>query len=131
MKRVFVLALLLSLAITSVFAADFTVQTVNGRVEREAGNQRVAVQVGDVLKSDTVIITGVGSTVVLLDRNGKTVNVRAAQNGKVADLTRSGISISGNVTRTDTTAAVRITSQTTTASARASDVAADLDIAAE
>jgi len=134
-KAVFVIVI--ALAVTSaVFAQNaqsYTVQSVAGRVQMEAGNNRVEVAVGDVLSADTVIHTGIGASLVLISGD-RTVSVPAAQNGKkIADLVTSGsgIRISGNVAVIDTGAVNRNVGQVSTASARASDAAADLDIAAE
>jgi hypothetical protein len=134
MKRiVFLLVIALAMA-GSVFAqGGFTVQSVTGRVQREAGNNRVDVVVGDVLSANTVVHTGIGASLVLRE-GARTFTVPAAQNGKmISDLITAGSSvrISGNVTTVDTAAVSRTTGQVATASARASDVAADDDIAAE
>jgi hypothetical protein len=131
MKRIIFL-MVIALAVTvSVAAQSYTVQSVSGRVQREAGNNRIDIVVGDVLPSSTVIHTGIGSSMVLTEGE-RTYNVLAAQNGRVADLvTRSSnIRVSGNVTVVDTSTGRR-TGQISTASARASDAAADDDIAAE
>ena len=134
MKKVIILAILACVIAASAFAGeDFTVQTVKGRVEREQGNQKIALKAGDKVNSDTVIFTGVGASVVLVNKDGKTFTISAARSGKVADLTKAaaGIRIGGNVSKTDTEAVNRTTSQTTTASARASDQAGEDNIAAE
>ena len=133
MKKVLFLAILVCAVAVFAFAQDFTVQSVTGRVQRESGNQKIDVAAGDVLKADTVIITGVGASVVLKDADGKTFTVSAVKNGKVAELTKSaaGIRIGGNVAKTDTGAAIRTTTQVGTASARASDQAGEDNIANE
>ena len=133
MKRIVVFAILIGVITAFAFAESFTVQNVTGRVERESGSQRVVVKAGDTFNGETVIVTGVGASVVLKDGEGKTFTVSAAKNGKVAELTRAaaGIRIGGNVARTDTGAVNRTTAQVGTASARASDQAGEDDIAAE
>jgi len=132
MKRIMVLAVLFCVVSAFAFASDFSVQSVTGSVEREAGNQKVAVKAGDTLNGDTVIHTGAGATVVLRAANGRTITVPAAQNGTVADLTRPGVRIGGNVSQTNTDAVTRTAGGGSgTASARASDAAGDDDIAAE
>jgi len=133
MKKIIVLAILVCAVSVFVFAEDFAVQTVTGRVERESGNKKVAVIAGDTIDGEAVIHTGVGASLVLRDKDGKSFTINAAKNGKVAELTKAaaGIRIGGNVTRTDTTTVGRTTTQVGTASARASDQAADDDIAAE
>jgi len=126
-----VFAILFCLVTAAAFASDFTVQTVTGSVEREAGSQKVAVKSGEALSGDTVIHTGQGASVVLRAANGRIITVPAAQNGTVADLTRPGIRIGGNVAQTNTDSISRTTAGSATASARASDAAGDDDIAAE
>ena len=132
MKRVGFLVLIALAVTVAVFAQNYSVQEVTGRVEREAGNQRVAIRVGDTLTADTVIHTGVGASLVL--KNGdRTFTVQAVRNGKVSELitTASNVRITGNITRVDTAETSRTTTQVSTASARASDAAAGEDIAAE
>ena len=133
MKKV-VLVVLIAMAVTAAVAAQsYTVQSVSGRVQREAGNSRIDIAVGDVLSADTIIHTGIGAALVV--RVGeRTVNIPAAQNGmRLAELVASGsgIRISGNVVQVDTGAVSRTTAQVGTASARASDAAEDDDITAE
>jgi hypothetical protein len=132
MKKIF-LALVIAFVFTAAVSAQtYTVQSVTGRVEREAGNQRVAVKAGDTLNADTVIHTGVASSLVLKS-GSDSFNVPAMQNGKVSSLVTAaaGVRISGNIARVDTGEAARVTGQVSTASARASDSAQDKDIAAE
>ena len=131
MKKVIIFCLLACFLTTFAFAAErFTVQSVKGTVEKVSGG---AVKAGDTLDGETVIRTGVGASVVLLDADGKSVTVPAARNGKVAELAKAATSvrIGGNVVRTDTDAVSRTTGQVGTASARASDQAGGDDIAAE
>ena len=128
-----VLFVLIALAVvTAAFAQNYTVQEVTGRVERESGNQKVAIKAGDTLTANTVIYTGVASSLVLKDGD-KSFTVHAVRSGKVSELitAASGIRIGGNITRVDTAQTDRTTTQVSTASARASDAAADEDIAAE
>ena len=132
MKKMIFFAVFVCLIAGFACAQSYTVQELTGRVERESGNQRVALKAGDSLTADTVIHTGVGSTLVL--RSGdRTYTVQAVRSGKVSELTNasSGIRISGNVTRVDTAQVDRTTGQVSTASARASEAAAGDDIAAE
>ena len=132
MRNLVVFAIIFCVVTAVAFASDFTVQTVTGNVEREAGNQRVAVKAGEALSGDTVIHTAQGASVVLRAANGRTITVPAAQNGTVADLTRPGVRIGGNVSQTNTDAVNRTAAGGSgTASARASDAAGDDDIAAE
>ena len=132
MKRIGFLVLIALAVVTAAFAQNYTVQEVTGRVEREAGAQRVALKAGDTLAADTVIHTGVGSSLVLKSGD-RSFTDQAVRSGKVSELTSagSGVRISGNVTRVDTGQVNRTTAQVSTASARASDAAADEDIAAE
>ena len=114
-------------------AQNYTVREVKGRVEKEAGDTRVQVKSRDTLTADTVIHTGVASSLVISD-GSKTFTVQAARSGKVSELisTSSGLRInSRNITQVDTDKADRTTNQVSTASARASDAAEDDDIADE
>ena len=133
MKKITILVLLACMITVFAFSQNFTVQSVNGRVEREAGSQRVEVKPGEILGSDTVIYTLVGASVVLIDESGRPVTVPSARNGSVAELTRAsaGIRIGGNVASTNTGTVTRTVAQVGTASARASDAAREEDIAAE
>ena len=129
MKRMCFLVVIALAITTAVFAQEYTVQSVTGRVQREAGNNRVDIAVGDVLSAQTVIHTGIGATLVVRE-GGNTFTIPGGQTGKrVEELitSGSGIRIGGNVTRTDTGAASRTTGQVSTAAARASDAAADYE----
>ena len=132
MKKIAILIVMLSIVTAAAFAQSYTVQSVTGRVQREAGNVRVEVKTGETLAAETVIYTGVGASLVLKSGD-KTFTVPAARSGKVTDLASasSGLRISGSVARTDTDAAARTTAQVSTASARASDAAAEEDLVAE
>ncbi|MCL2067872.1 MAG: hypothetical protein FWG99_10450 [Treponema sp.] len=132
MKRTIIFTVMMAALIACAFGQNYTVQNVTGRVEREAGSQRVAVRAGDSLPGDTLIYTGVGASLVV--NNGeRTVTVQAARSGRLEELAAaaSGIRISGNIARVDTRVVSRTTAQVSTASARASDAAQDEDIAAE
>ena len=132
MKKIVFWAVLMIAAAVCVFAQSYTVQSVSGRVQREAGNNRVDVNTGDTLTADTVIHTGVGATLTLKEGD-KNYTVPGARSGKVKELatTSSTVRIGGNIATTDTGAVARTTGQTSTASARASEAAAEDDIAAE
>ena len=134
MKRA-IMVLVIALAVTAtVSAQNFIVQSVSGRVQRESGISKVDVTVGDNLSGNTVLHTGLGSSLVLKEGD-KTFSVAAGQSGKrVSELVNigSGIRIGGNVTNQASTGRQsRVTGQTSTAAARASDVAADDDVSAE
>ena len=132
MKKVLFLMVMASIVAVSAMAQSYTVQNVTGRVQQEKSGQRVELKAGDSISGDTVIHTGIGATLVL-KTGDKTMSVSQARSGKVSDLAAAapGVRISGNVARTNTGAASRGTAQVTTASARASEAAADDDIAAE
>ena len=134
MKKVVLFVIIVFFAAGMVFAQSYTVQSVAGRVQREAGSNRIDVKVNDTLTSDTVIHVGVGASLILKDAD-KTYTVSAARRGKLEELisASSGVRITGNVTRADVGTTGRTTGQVATASARASDEAEaeDDDIAAE
>ena len=132
MKKIVFFLIIVFVVTVSAFAQTYTVQSVTGRVEQEAGGKRVAVKTGDTLNAGTIIHTGVASSLAL--KNGEqSLTIPAMRSGKVAELTTvtSSIRISGNVARIDTGEVDRTRAQVSTASARASDAAEDEDIAAE
>jgi hypothetical protein len=133
MKRIVFFVMVALLVTAALTAQSYTVQSVTGRVQREAGSNRVDIVTGEVLSANTVIHTGIGAGMVLI--NGEdTFNIPSAQNGKsVVDLVSAsaGMRISGNVAQTDTNVANRTTGLVLTNTARAADAAADDDIAAE
>ena len=129
-KKFFIISVMVLLAV-SVFADSYTVQSVNGRVEQERGNTRVLIKVGDVLSANTVIHTGIGSSVVLRDGD-RTLTIPAVRAGKVSELvSTSNVRVGGSVARANTGNVTRTTGQVATASARASDAAAADDIGDE
>jgi len=125
----FVIAMIIA---TAVSAQSYTVQEVTGRVQKEAGSNRVNITAGETLNADAMIHTGVGASLVL-KAGDNTFTVPAARSGMLSELitSASGVRIGGNITRTDATAAGRNIGQISTASARASDAADALDVAAE
>ena len=137
MKKILVFTVMACVLAGSVLAqsgsqASYTVQSVTGRVQREAGNARVDVKIGDILTSDAVVHTGVGASLVLREGE-KSFTIPPVRSGRIGDLVvaGTGMRISGNVSRVETGAAARATTQVATASARAADAAEDDDIAAE
>ena len=138
MKKATFFVIFICLAAVLTFAESYTVQNVTGRVEREIGGNgaaaaRAIIKTGEMLDGETVIYTGIGSSIVLKDKGEKTTAVPAARNGKVSDLVKAatGVRISSNIARTDTSAVGRSNAQIGTASARASEAAGDWNIAAE
>jgi len=132
MKKIVFFVFMVCAISVCVFAQNYSVQSVTGRVQQEKGGSRVDVKTGDTLTAETIIHTGVGASLILKEGD-KTFTVAAARNGKVSELAAasSGVRISGNVAKTDTSAVSRITAQTSTASARASEAAQYEEIAAE
>ena len=132
MKRTVITAIMMCVLTGFVFAQNYSVQSVTGRVQRENGNNRVDVNVGDILTNETVIHTGVGASLILAEGD-RTFTISAARGGTVGELAAatSGIRINGNITRADTGSTARAAGQVSTASARASDAAEDDNIAAE
>jgi len=132
MKRIVVLVIMMCVVGACVFAQNYIVQSVTGRVQQEKGGSRVDLKVGDTVTADTVIHTGVGASVILKDGD-KTLNVAAARSGKVSEVASasSAVRITGSVAKTDTGAVNRTTAQASTASARASEAAQGDDVAAE
>lgn len=130
MKRIILILLIAGLA-GLLFAGDFTVQSVNGRVEMEVSPGKwEAVTTGAVLSGATVINTGLNSSLTLKDGE-RTVTVRAMQKGTIETLAGtsggSGIRISGRIAETGVSASGRNTGGILTASTRASDAADDVE----
>jgi len=115
-----------------VFAQNYTVESVTGFVQKEAGGKRENLRAGELLNADTVIHIAAEASLVL-KFGERMINIPSARSGRVADLssTGSGLRIGGNVSRVDTTTTSRVSGQAITASARASDAARDDDISAE
>jgi len=137
MKKIMVLVVVFVILAGSVFAqnsqqANYTVRTVTGRVQREAGNSRVDVRAGDILSPLTVVYTGIGASLVLTQGEA-TFTIPANRNGRVGELAvaGTGVRLNENVARVETGVIARTGNQISTASARASDAAADDDIAEE
>jgi len=119
MKKIVFLVIIMAVAAASAFAQTYTVDSVTGRVQRDAGGRMVDVRVGDVLADDTVIRTAVGASVVLIDA-GNSFTIPAGRNGKIEELISGTARIGGNVSSVDTGTVSRTTGQVSTASARAS-----------
>ena len=132
MKRILFFTVLMAALTVCAFAQSYTVQSVTGRVQQDKGSSKIEVKAGETLSGDTVIYTGIGASIVLKEGD-KTYTIKAGRNGKVSELAASSSSakISGNVATTNTDEVNRTKAQVSTASARASDAAADADIAAE
>jgi len=134
MKRVVFLVMLVCMSAAFVFAANFTVVSVTGRVEKDSGAQRVEVRVNEILDGNVILHTGVGASVVLRDENGRSITVAAGRNGSIAELTTANttpsVRVGGTISRTDTGAVSRTTAQVGTASARASTSVVNVQAAA-
>ena len=137
MKKIMVLFVVFIILAGYIFAqnsqqANYIVKTVTGRVQREAGNSRVDVKAGDTLPPLTVVYTGIGASLVLTQGEA-TFTIPANRNGKVGELAAAGagVRINENVARVETGVTARTGGQISTASARASDAAADDNIAEE
>jgi len=130
MKKIGFLIVITLFVSMAVFAQNYTVQEITGRVERSLGNDRWdAVKVGDVLPADTIVRT-VGLGVSFTVRSGDQVFRigPATRPGKISELAASGtIRIQGNVSQVDTGAASRMGGSVSTAMPRQSDAAAIMD----
>ena len=132
MKKTVMIALFALMTAAAVFA-QYTVEEVSGRVERDAGKGKwEAVKTGDSLKADTIIKTAVGAN-LKVKFNGKVLTVGPMKTGKIEDLAGSSstIQIQGKVVQTDTSTVNRNSGNASTASARASDAAAEIEVAEE
>jgi predicted S18 family serine protease len=133
MKKILLLLIVFMAGAAAAFTQSFTVQNISGRVEREtSGGRWEAIKAGDTLPGETVIRTGIGARLTLA-LDGRTFSIGAVQTGPIASLAgnTAGIRIDGRVAQTDTGEMSLTTGRISTASARASDAAAEEDIAAE
>jgi len=133
MKKLLFLTIIVCAVTALVFADNFTVQSVTGRVEQESGNQRVEVRVGEVLDGNVILHTGVGAALVVRDESGRSITIAAARNGSLTELTKvaaPAVRVGGTIARTDTGAASRTSANVGTASARASTSVIDVQAAA-
>ena len=132
MKKILLLLSVLFISVSSVFAADYVVKTVKGKVQFEAEpGVWKDVQVGQVVADSTNLNTSLNSFVVL-DKAGKEITVKAMQKGTVDSLTRETVASNGikkGAIKTSTVAGKTTGSSkgVSTASSRASDAKADLD----
>jgi hypothetical protein len=119
MKKIAFVVFLVCVTAASVFAQNYTVESVTGRVQRESSGRMVDVRVGDILTEDTVIRIPARASIVLKEGD-EIITISDVGNGKLSELL-AGVGIAGgNVSRTDTGAVSRTTGQVSTASARAS-----------
>jgi len=116
-------------------ARSFHVQSVEGHVSRDGGNNRVNINVGDVLAANTFIRVGLDGTnpgVLVLSDGENTYTIRSTYSGTIADSPAVLRAIRrGSVVRVDTGAVSRTTGAQQTAAARAGDAAHGDDITAE
>jgi hypothetical protein len=135
MKKTLLTAMFVALFLGAAFGDEaFTVQTINGRVERQTSAGWIAVAAGDQLIPSTVIRTGINSSLVVKSGD-KTFTVRAVQNGSIGDLANavvaSGLRIDGPIAQTDTTRRDRNIGRISTNSARASSAKEDVQLVEE
>ena len=129
MKKVILLVVIIFTA-AAVYAQNYTVQEVTGRVERETtGGNWVPVNVGDSLRADTMIRTLIASNLTV-KTGDQVLAVGPMQTGKLREVAGSAsvIQIQGRVIQTDTGEVGRSTGRVTTASARAGDAASEIDL---
>lgn len=131
-KKLFVLIVLAGLLSTSVFAANYVVESVTGKVTYEAtpGTWK-AVAVGQELTDATVINTGLNSSLVVTV-DGTKVTIKAMQKGALDGLASAAGGVKGlkkgPAVAKDTTAdATKTQKGVVTASSRASEAKEDLD----
>ena len=119
MKKLAFFVIIISFMAVSVYAQNYTVNSVTGRVQRDSGGTMVNVNPGDVLTEDTVVRTAVGASLVLRSGN-TTITIPAGRNGRISELLAANAPAGGNVTQSDAASTGRTAGQVTTASARAS-----------
>lgn len=125
MKKI-VLILIIALAVTAAGfsqAANYTVQEVTGRVERNAGGDKwEPVKAGETLGADTVVRTVIGANLTV-KHGDEILAVGPMKNGKLSEIASANSVIQvqpGRVSQTDTGSSGRTAGRLTTASARAS-----------
>ncbi|MDR3248603.1 MAG: hypothetical protein LBT39_07440 [Treponema sp.] len=125
MKKLMFAVLFTALVIAGVYGdGGFTVQKINGAVERESSGQWIEVSVGEVLNPATLIRTGVSASLVV-EADGRSFTVRARQPRPIGELAINetpGIRKSSTVAETDTSRQDRSTARIFTNSSRQSDV---------
>ncbi|MDR1445988.1 MAG: hypothetical protein LBI90_03720 [Treponema sp.] len=133
MKRILLLALVLGVFLSGLaFAADWTVQSVTGKVEREASpNTWEAVSSNGTLSDSAVVRIGLNSTLVL--KSGD--QVKTIRGAKTADTIEklivadnaSGVKLGGKISASSTAVNARSTQSSSTASQRASEAVGDTE----
>jgi hypothetical protein len=124
MKKIVFFAIIACFAAVSAFGQHYTVQSVNGQVQRESGSRRVNIRAGETLSANTIIHTALGASVVL--RQGdETITIPAARSGRISDLAAQitqGTETEADITvsRVVSSPTARTAGQISTASARAS-----------
>ena len=132
MKRIVLAALIIITMSGIVFAQDYIVQEVTGRVEKNTGADKwELLKVGEKLNAETIIRTVAGAS-LKVKAGERILTIGPMKNGKLAGLTGSGgIQIQGRVSQTDTAEVSSGTGRVSTASARASESADDIEIEEE
>ena len=130
-KRLVVLALL-AMAASSLFAADYVVKTVKGKVQFESQpGVWVDVKVGQVVSDSTNLNTSLNSFVIL-ELDGNEITIKAMQKGSVDSLVASTAGSKGVKKGTIKSSTVAGKTNGTskgvaTASSRASEAKSDFD----
>ena len=122
--KIVVFTLSLALLVLGPLCADYTVETVSGKVEREVTpGAWEAVKTGDILSPATVVNTKLGAKLVLND-GAKSYSIKQAKKGAVEFLISNGdateVQVGGTVSAANTSISTRGTANIATASTRAS-----------
>jgi hypothetical protein len=127
MKKFAILVVALLLA-SALYAANFTVKSANGKIQRETPEGSTPVLVGQVLTEATRVSVGLNAELVVVGEDGKTVRIKSLRSGTMEELVRSaGLKINGKIVKMKETKTTGIGAPISTASTRASDAAGDVD----
>ena len=89
MKKFILFIILACFAAGLIFSQNYTVQSVTGNITRGGGNNRVKINVGDVLTANTFIRVGLDEAspgmLILINDDNLTLTIRSVYSGKIAD----------------------------------------------
>lgn len=132
MKKV-IIVLTALLAGTALFAADYEVKSVKGKVTYESAGKKIDVKTGQKLSDSTILNTGLNSSIVIVN-SGKEIVIKAMQKGTVDELIKANVVEKGlkrNPSKTsaaNSIAAAQTSKQgVATASSRASSAQEDFE----
>ena len=137
MKKIFAALAILLVAATALFAdkrATMKVESLVGKVTYEVSyGEWAELKAGMVIDADSVINTGLNSTLTVLLSDGRTVNVKPMKKGKITEIAslsnnQLGVKIGSKITSSDLSDALESSKKAIqTASSRASEAKEDVE----